>query len=234
MKYFLHDTNALQDEKITELIMHFGYEGYGLFFAILEKLALHEKPIKTAVLKKQLSVGKKLEKAWAFMESIGLISVGNGETFNKNLLKFSENFQKTREKNNKRLQEWRENQVVPKNETDFERVRNASNSIVKYSNKKINKKSADADASSASLFDQFFNAYGKKIDKKKCQAKFEKLSLGTQQAILAHTPLYVRLNPKYEFRKNPLTYLNGECWNDPIEESKPDQATTSGKKRLVV
>ena len=67
MKYFLHDSNAFNDEKITLLFMEFGYEGLGLFYSILEKLAQQEKPVKTDVLKKQLFVGKKLEKCWKFM-----------------------------------------------------------------------------------------------------------------------------------------------------------------------
>ena len=52
MKYFLHDSNAFNDEKITELYINFGYEGLGLFYTILEKLAGQEKPVKTLVLKK--------------------------------------------------------------------------------------------------------------------------------------------------------------------------------------
>ena len=55
MKYYLHDANAFNDEKITELYINFGYEGLGLFYTLLEKIAQQEKPIKTAVLKKQLT-----------------------------------------------------------------------------------------------------------------------------------------------------------------------------------
>lgn len=128
MKYFLHDTNAFQDEKISELFMEFGYEGLGLFYTILEKLALQEKPVKTTVLKRQLFVGKKLEKCWEFMESLGIISSNNGETFNKQLLNYAENFKIKKEKNKKRISEWRENQEVTENVTRYndvtERVRN--------------------------------------------------------------------------------------------------------------
>lgn len=74
MKYYLHDTSAFQDEKITELYINFGYEGLGLFYTVLEKIAFQEKPIKTDVLKYQLNVGKKLEKCWNFMESLGILS----------------------------------------------------------------------------------------------------------------------------------------------------------------
>ena len=110
MKYFLHDSNAFNDEKITELYINFGYEGLGLFYTILEKLAGQEKPVKTLVLKKQLNVGKKLEKCWSFMETIDIISSNNGETFNKQLLNFSEKYKIKKEKNAKRISEWRDNQ----------------------------------------------------------------------------------------------------------------------------
>jgi len=125
MKYFLHDSNSFNDEKITELYLEFGYEGLGLFYTILEKLALQEKPIKTIVLKHQLNVGKKLEKCWKFMEEIDLISSNNGETFNKQLLNFSQKYQVKKEKNAKRISEWRENQLVSEKVTHYESVSNA-------------------------------------------------------------------------------------------------------------
>lgn len=124
MKYYLHDSNSFNDEKITELYLEYGYEGLGLFYTILEKLALQEKPIKTKVLKHQLNVGKKLEKCWSFMEEIDLISTNNGETFNKQLLNFSKKYQVSKEKNAKRISEWRDNQAVSENVTRSEQVRN--------------------------------------------------------------------------------------------------------------
>ena len=126
MKYFLHDTNAFQDEKITELFMSFGYEGIGLFFTLLEKLAMQEKPMKTDVLKKQLFVGKRLEKIWNFMEEIELISSNNGETFNEQLLNFSEKYKIKKEKTREKVLQWRKRQEDKKNVTSYETVRNHS------------------------------------------------------------------------------------------------------------
>jgi hypothetical protein len=137
MKYYLHDSNSFSDEKVTELFMAYGYEGLGLFYTALEKFAQQEKPIKTSVLKKQLNIGKKLNKCWSFMESIGLISSNNGESFNKQLLKYSENYKIKKEKSAERLKHWRENQQVTENETHSESVRNATK--VKISKVKISK-----------------------------------------------------------------------------------------------
>lgn len=124
MKYYLHDSNSFNDEKVTELFIHFGYEGLGLFYTILEKLALQEKPVKTSVLKKQLFVGKKLEKCWNFLEEIELINTNNGETFNKQLMNFSGKYAIKKEKNAKRISEWRDKQEDTKNVTRYESVRN--------------------------------------------------------------------------------------------------------------
>lgn len=135
MKYYLHDSNSFNDEKITELYINFGYEGIGLFYTILEKLAQQEKPIKTEVLKHQLKIGKKLEKCWNFMESLGIISSNNGETFNKQLLNYSEKYKIKKEKNNKRISEWREKQEVTENATRYEQPCNAP----KVNRSKVNK-----------------------------------------------------------------------------------------------
>ena len=124
MKYYLHDSNSFNDEKITELFISFGYEGLGLFYTILEKLAQQEKPIKTNVLKTQLKVGKKLQKCWEFMESIELISSNNGETFNNNLLNFSGKYSIKKEKTRERVSQWRKNQELKKNVTCYESVCN--------------------------------------------------------------------------------------------------------------
>jgi len=126
MKYYLHDSNSFNDEKITELFMNFGYEGLGLFYSLLEKLASQEKPIKTSVLKSQLKVGKKLEKCWSFMESVELIHSNNGETFNKQLMCFSEKYKIKKESNSKRVSEWRERQQIIKTVTHYENVCNAT------------------------------------------------------------------------------------------------------------
>lgn len=59
MKYFLHNSSAFEDEKIAELFLNFGYEGIGIFFTLLEKLARNESPIKTSVLKSLLGLTKR-------------------------------------------------------------------------------------------------------------------------------------------------------------------------------
>lgn len=66
------------------------------------------------------------------------------------------------------------------------------------------------------LFDKFWEMYGKKDGKKYCVSKFIKLSDEQIETIFKTLPNYIKSTPDVKFRKNPLTYLNGEHWNDEI------------------
>jgi hypothetical protein len=127
MKYYPHYCGAFDDEKIQLLYMEFGYEGLGLFYTTLEKLAAQEKPVKTVVLKKQLRVGKRLDKCWCFMEKIEIISSNNGETFSKKLANYTESLNEKRKKTLERVLQLREKQKDAKTVTHYTSDCNASN-----------------------------------------------------------------------------------------------------------
>jgi len=67
-------------------------------------------------------------------------------------------------------------------------------------------------------FDDFWNLYNKKVDTKKCKDKFEKLSDKELEQIKSTLPNYISSTPDVQYRKNPLTYLNGKCWMDEIKK----------------
>ena len=66
------------------------------------------------------------------------------------------------------------------------------------------------------FFLDFWNAYGKKVEKEKCLKKWMSLTYDEYQLALDKVDLYVASTPDVQFRKNPLTWLNGKCWNDEI------------------
>jgi hypothetical protein len=76
-------------------------------------------------------------------------------------------------------------------------------------------------------FDEWWNKYGKKIDVKKCRNTWKKLSKEQRAHALNDVAKYVEANPDPKYRKNPLTYLNGECWNDEIPISIKAQVMTA-------
>lgn len=69
-------------------------------------------------------------------------------------------------------------------------------------------------------FEKFWDLYNKKVDSKKCKDKFIKLSKNEIDNIFEKLPLYIQATPEIQYRKNPLTWLNGKCWEDSIINNK--------------
>lgn len=65
-------------------------------------------------------------------------------------------------------------------------------------------------------FIDFWELYDKKQDKPKCEKKWKNIKQGAREKIMEHLELYVRSTPDIQYRKNPLTYLTNESWNDEI------------------
>lgn len=76
-------------------------------------------------------------------------------------------------------------------------------------------------------FDSFWKMYAKSADKKKCEKEYAKLSEDERADIKNKLPIYLSGIKDKQYQKNPLTYLNGKCWND-IEDYTP-QTTTQSK-----
>lgn len=73
-------------------------------------------------------------------------------------------------------------------------------------------------------FDEWWEAYGKKVNRKKCAAKWAKLDwkkLGvTPDDLLADARSRHERSRKWRdgFQPDPLTYLNGERWHDELDK----------------
>ncbi len=76
---------------------------------------------------------------------------------------------------------------------------------------------ADAPArESVFPFLQFWEQYGKKVEKKACERAYNRIPECDREKIKDHVPRYVASTPEVQYRKNPLTYLHGACWEDDI------------------
>lgn len=78
-------------------------------------------------------------------------------------------------------------------------------------------------------FAEFWDLYGKKSDSAKCKAKFSKLSKSDIELIFEKLPAYIKSTPDKQYRKNPITWLNGKCWNDEIFTGSKKDINTIGK-----
>lgn len=76
---------------------------------------------------------------------------------------------------------------------------------------------------SAYGFNQFWEDYDKKLDRKKSLAKWKKVKEEDRLLIQGFIPVYKAFEPNREFRKNPTTFLNGEIWKDEWNQYPPKQ-----------
>jgi hypothetical protein len=65
-------------------------------------------------------------------------------------------------------------------------------------------------------FDNFWNIYDKKQDRPKCEKKWDKINQEAREKIMLHLEDYILSTPDKQYRKNPLTYLNSESWENEI------------------
>jgi hypothetical protein len=76
-----------------------------------------------------------------------------------------------------------------------------------------------------SRFAEFWDLYSKKRDSKKCEDKFNKLTKVEIDLIFEKLPAYIKSTPDDQYRKNPITWLNGKCWNDEVQLNLSDKPT---------
>lgn len=65
-------------------------------------------------------------------------------------------------------------------------------------------------------FETFWNLYDKKVERSSCEKKWKKINPDSYSLIFTHVEKYVKATPDKQYRKNPETYLNNQCWNDEI------------------
>ncbi|MCZ6504349.1 MAG: hypothetical protein O6945_17770 [Gammaproteobacteria bacterium] len=76
----------------------------------------------------------------------------------------------------------------------------------------------DTDTNNSASFDAFWDLYPRKVAKKKAQVAWKKLPLSKQELAIADIKTrYQGVNK--QFIPHPTTYINGERWNDEINES---------------
>ena len=83
---------------------------------------------------------------------------------------------------------------------------------------------------SSNDFEEFWEVYDKKVDKIKCERKWKNMTKKDREKALQVAPLYVKNTPDRQYRKNPLTYLNSQTWNDEIIGANNKQNGNLGKE----
>ena len=72
-------------------------------------------------------------------------------------------------------------------------------------------------------FETFWTLYDKKIDRKKCETAWKRIKKSLHDTIFNHVREYVASTPDVRYRKNPLSYLHANAWENEI--ITPDHST---------
>lgn len=88
----------------------------------------------------------------------------------------------------------------------------------------IIKKPIKESTNALSRFREFWDLYDKKVDRAKCERKWKRITEKQKNKIFEVLPNYIKQTPDKQYRKNPHTWLNGQCWEDEdIQQADPDK-----------
>jgi hypothetical protein len=208
--YFSHDYNARNDEKIIELIMVHGMQGYGIYWSIVENLYNNANALQTHYkrIAFELRVSEDIIKS--IINEFNLFTI-EGDFFysssvSERLEKRTEISENARNAANKR---WSKNaDAMP---THSESNADAMQRKVKE------RKEIDINTFT---FNDFWNIYPNKIAKDKCEKKFDLLLNKEKESIKATLNKFISYKPFPEYNHpHPMTYLSQKRWNDIIPDA---------------
>jgi len=222
--YFSHDFNVRNDDKIKHLMRKHKWEGYGLFWAIIEELYNNANALRLDCEGIAYDLRTDAEIIKSIIHDFGLFEIRGGEfgsiSIERRLDERNKKSQKASESAHKRWSQCKSDanaleinaNALENNANALENNANASknDAIIKgIKGKEINNINID--------FDIFWNLYDKKVgDKIKLKKKWESLTNEEREKATIHIPLYKKAKPDKQFRKDPQTYLNNKSFNDEI------------------
>ena len=225
-EYFSHDYNARNDKKLVKLFMKHGLAGIGAFWCLIEMLYESNGKIMRSECER---IAFEMRTTCEFIDSIitdfDLFECDENAfwsiSVNNRLFMRSEKSEKAKASAKARWSAKNDDANALRTQCDG----NAN----KGKESKVNKKE------SIYSFENFWNAYSKKTDKTKCINKWSKLTEEEKKLAMDVIEKYVKSTPDVSFRKNPLTWLNGKCWEDEITiYQQPSQPTSQPRNPKIV
>jgi len=222
MKWFKHDSSANSDAKLKRLRMKYGLQGYGLYWYILEMITgnscteklTFELEHDAEILAFDTGIHFELvQEMMQYMVDLALFENNGGKITCLKLLKRLDQSM-TSNKNTRALiyKAKLKNNLLENNES-HDGVMTIPDAVMQDVDVDVD---VDVDINNNVQFDTFWDLYDKKVNVAKCKNKFNKLKDSDKKLIFLNLPNYLAVTPDKQFRKDPLTYLNNEGWNDEI------------------
>lgn len=142
--------------------------------------------------------------AYGFIEAIEY----SKNQYSSNIIALKENYKA----HNKAL----DKALIKHSTKQVESTRQSIDSI----DKQINNKQITIDI--YPTFEDFWNLYDNKQDKKACEKKWNLLTQTEKEEIMNYLPEYIKSTPDKKFRKYPETFINNKSWKNEIITNKSE------------
>lgn len=222
--YFPHDYNARNDPKMIALRMKEGMEGLGIYWAIVE-LLYEEGGFAMLSECERIAFDLRVKE-----ERVKRVVI-NYQLFRNDGTKFwSESCLRRIEQRNAKSNKARESALEGWNRRKLDanalQTHSEGNAIKERKGKEKKREERKEEEKTLSAaeplvtiwpsFEDFWNAYGKKADRPRCEKKWKKITQEAREKIMDHVPRYIASTQDIQYRKNPLTYLYNESWNNEV------------------
>ena len=201
--YFSHDYTARSDEKIKNLIYDFGYEGYGIYWSLIEELYQNANALRTNY--KRIAFDMRVDENTikSIIENFDLFIVENeffgSLSVQRRLDMRNDKSSKARESAQKR---WTKDANALPTQSECNAIKES-----KVNENKIN----------INVFDELYNLYNKKVNRTASLKAFNKIKITEYDAIRKHIPNFVKTFKDKQFQPYFSTYLHNERWHDEVQ-----------------
>ena len=244
--YFPHFCNARGDRKIKRLTKDLGVEGYGLYFMLLEVLREQEGfrfPLADVdLLADEFRTSE--AKLKTVLSNYSLFEIDEKQMFFSP--KFDEYMEPYLKMKNQRIEAAKKSVESRRKKIEIaqtiverplnDRKTNAETTVQTTVKQSKEKKSKEKDithfANTCFSFEEFWETYKRKKDRARAEKVYSKISEANRQKIKDTLEAYVQ-NTEVQFRKYPVSYLNGENWNDEINVSVAAGGPMATKPRVL-
>jgi hypothetical protein len=261
--YFSHDSNARNDPKILALRSEYGVQGYGIYWVLVEMLREandYKLPTKAyiwnAIAMQVQSKDFTKEHAKQFVDycinECDLFESDDKYFWSNSLInrmdKKNELSKKRSEAAKKRWQKddnsavydensnanAMQNDANAKQKVNLQSIKGKESKEKESKENKIKKDIKSTNVDYEAQFNEFWNLYGKKVGKKKCEDKFKKVLKDVSfDELMEGVKRYnadLKARNSEQFKKDPLTFLNGAHWEDEYQSGPKVNYGTHNKQ----
>lgn len=238
--FFKHDVTAKDDQKILELRADYGAEGYGIYWMMVETMYTSGGFIdRVAIGGLSLGYGVPKDTLLAIMEScinLGLlIEVEDGKLTSKRVQDAIGDRKQASINGKKGAEKRWKNRVddgvaiggLSKTDGGAIEVPCLPHATP---NGKERRGEEIKEEKSAFNFNDFWIAYGKKVEKKQAKSQWSKMSEQAKEKALEVVAHYVSSTPDIKYRKTAWRWLRDEKYNDELDtEENPQDFFSDGE-----